>query len=305
MPDSSRRQSERTPCLRRYTCCISTCKMRSATLSEKRLDPALRRRHGRSSSATDLTLVFSLYRDASAISRPPADQYVPTTLVSPLSSRLDRVRDLTKKCVASPVCSEVMKALQECHAQYPYLKFVAACNDLKHALNLCLREEVSLSLALGSSRSLGLCALTETRDDTATTKDTEESGSGKGEAKARAGKVERDRRRLLNHWPPSSRSTTSRAFRSCLLSADYRWCVLSTLCFASPPWEMTAIRRLIRPGNVRRIGPNLYTLDCIPPPQQRISSLPVPSSVTAPRVSPLESQDSNAFRTDGRTATRG
>ncbi|GAA5964060.1 hypothetical protein JCM8115_000888 [Rhodotorula mucilaginosa] len=39
------------------------------------------------------------------------------------------------------MCSEVMKALQECHAQYPYLKFVAACNDQKHALNLCLREE--------------------------------------------------------------------------------------------------------------------------------------------------------------------
>ncbi|POY76287.1 hypothetical protein BMF94_0482 [Rhodotorula taiwanensis] len=34
-----------------------------------------------------------------------------------------------------------MKALQQCHAQYPYLKFVGACNDQKHALNACLRQE--------------------------------------------------------------------------------------------------------------------------------------------------------------------
>jgi hypothetical protein len=122
-----------------------------------------------------------------------------------------------------------MKALQECHAQYPYLKFVAACNDQKHALNLCLREEVSQPSV---SVSVSLTApADETRNAAATTTNTEEPGSGQGEAKARAGKVERDRRRLVNigHHPYRRPHTRVRpSVPVCLLGAGYRWCVLFT-----------------------------------------------------------------------------
>lgn len=45
--------------------------------------------------------------------------------------------------VLTAACSELIKALEECHAK-SYLKFFGACNDQKHELNMCLRKEVSL-----------------------------------------------------------------------------------------------------------------------------------------------------------------
>lgn len=39
-------------------------------------------------------------------------------------------------------CSEVMKAIKDCHLNNPYLKFFGVCNDQKTALNMCLRKEV-------------------------------------------------------------------------------------------------------------------------------------------------------------------
>ncbi|ORY88989.1 cytochrome c oxidase biogenesis protein Cmc1-like protein [Leucosporidium creatinivorum] len=38
-------------------------------------------------------------------------------------------------------CSEVMKAIKDCHTINPYLKFLGVCNDQKTALNMCLRKE--------------------------------------------------------------------------------------------------------------------------------------------------------------------
>ena len=41
----------------------------------------------------------------------------------------------------SEECREVISQLQQCHADYPYKKFLGACNDLKRALNRCLQKE--------------------------------------------------------------------------------------------------------------------------------------------------------------------
>ncbi|KAI5480492.1 cytochrome c oxidase biogenesis protein Cmc1-like protein [Pseudohyphozyma bogoriensis] len=38
-------------------------------------------------------------------------------------------------------CAEVMRALKDCHANNPYLKFFGLCNDEKHNLNMCFRAE--------------------------------------------------------------------------------------------------------------------------------------------------------------------
>lgn len=40
-------------------------------------------------------------------------------------------------------CAEVMRALKSCHTENGIAKFWGVCNDQKHALNLCLRGEVS------------------------------------------------------------------------------------------------------------------------------------------------------------------
>lgn len=37
-----------------------------------------------------------------------------------------------------------MQALKQCHNANPWMKFAGACNSQKHALNMCLREEVRL-----------------------------------------------------------------------------------------------------------------------------------------------------------------
>lgn len=38
-------------------------------------------------------------------------------------------------------CREVIAKLHKCHAEEPYRKFLGACNDLKIALDRCLKKE--------------------------------------------------------------------------------------------------------------------------------------------------------------------
>ncbi|GAA5901013.1 hypothetical protein JCM6882_006001 [Rhodosporidiobolus microsporus] len=38
-------------------------------------------------------------------------------------------------------CLAVIEALKRCHDEHSWAKFAGACNDQKHALNLCLRGE--------------------------------------------------------------------------------------------------------------------------------------------------------------------
>ncbi|XP_020602961.1 COX assembly mitochondrial protein 2 homolog [Orbicella faveolata] len=38
-------------------------------------------------------------------------------------------------------CLEVIEQLHRCHQEHPFRKFVGKCNDLKRALNACLKEE--------------------------------------------------------------------------------------------------------------------------------------------------------------------
>ncbi|KAA8496486.1 COX assembly mitochondrial protein 2-like [Porphyridium purpureum] len=40
-----------------------------------------------------------------------------------------------------PVCQEFILALQECHAENKYLKYVGACNDVRLELDRCLKQE--------------------------------------------------------------------------------------------------------------------------------------------------------------------
>lgn len=46
------------------------------------------------------------------------------------------------------VCSEYIQALEECHKSGLLARFNGKCNDHKNALNMCLRQEVSLSTCL-------------------------------------------------------------------------------------------------------------------------------------------------------------
>jgi len=39
-------------------------------------------------------------------------------------------------------CADLIKALEECHAKTVF-KFLGSCNEAKHDLNMCLRQEVS------------------------------------------------------------------------------------------------------------------------------------------------------------------
>lgn len=38
-------------------------------------------------------------------------------------------------------CRKVIEALQKCHRDHPYKKFLGACNDFKIALDSCLYKE--------------------------------------------------------------------------------------------------------------------------------------------------------------------
>ncbi|KAL9965742.1 hypothetical protein ACROYT_G029584 [Oculina patagonica] len=38
-------------------------------------------------------------------------------------------------------CLEVIEQLHRCHQEHPFQKFVGKCNDIKRALNTCLKEE--------------------------------------------------------------------------------------------------------------------------------------------------------------------
>ncbi|CAO1631093.1 unnamed protein product [Sympodiomycopsis kandeliae] len=38
-------------------------------------------------------------------------------------------------------CGDLIKALEECHSRGMIAKFSGQCNDIKHDLNMCLREE--------------------------------------------------------------------------------------------------------------------------------------------------------------------
>lgn len=46
------------------------------------------------------------------------------------------------------VCSELINALNECHAQGMLYRWAGMCNVEKQALTLCLRKEVSKSLMI-------------------------------------------------------------------------------------------------------------------------------------------------------------
>ncbi|CAH3176785.1 unnamed protein product [Porites evermanni] len=38
-------------------------------------------------------------------------------------------------------CLEIIQQLHRCHEQHPVGKFLGECNDIKRALNRCLKEE--------------------------------------------------------------------------------------------------------------------------------------------------------------------
>ena len=49
---------------------------------------------------------------------------------------------------AHPLCQPEVEELVRCHAEKPYLKFFGACNDAKHWLDTCFREEKKLRKSL-------------------------------------------------------------------------------------------------------------------------------------------------------------
>ena len=46
--------------------------------------------------------------------------------------------------IAAPLsgCGDLIAALDECHSRGLMARMTGACNDIKHQLNMCLREEV-------------------------------------------------------------------------------------------------------------------------------------------------------------------
>ena len=47
-------------------------------------------------------------------------------------------------------CAHLIQALNECHAKGVWHKITGGCNGIKHDLNMCLRQEVSLYAKLTS-----------------------------------------------------------------------------------------------------------------------------------------------------------
>ncbi len=46
------------------------------------------------------------------------------------------------------MCQPEVEELVRCHTEHPYKKFLGACNDAKHWLDQCFREEKKLRKAL-------------------------------------------------------------------------------------------------------------------------------------------------------------
>ncbi|CAH3186136.1 unnamed protein product [Porites lobata] len=44
-------------------------------------------------------------------------------------------------------CLEIIEQLHRCHEQHPVGKFLGECNDIKRALNRCLKEETKMKNA--------------------------------------------------------------------------------------------------------------------------------------------------------------
>lgn len=49
---------------------------------------------------------------------------------------------------AHPLCKPEVEALVRCHEEHPYRKFIGHCNDKKHDLDMCFREEKKLRIKL-------------------------------------------------------------------------------------------------------------------------------------------------------------
>lgn len=49
---------------------------------------------------------------------------------------------------AHPLCQPEVEELVRCHSEKPVLKFFGACNDAKHWLDTCFREEKKLRKSL-------------------------------------------------------------------------------------------------------------------------------------------------------------
>ena len=56
----------------------------------------------------------------------------------------------------SEECQKVIEALQKCHADHPYKKFLGACNDLKRALDSCLYREYKQTQKKNLQRSIDI-----------------------------------------------------------------------------------------------------------------------------------------------------
>lgn len=52
-----------------------------------------------------------------------------------------------------PHCAEAILALQQCHAEHPWQKFVGVCNEAKRKLDSCFREEKRIKSALNRERA--------------------------------------------------------------------------------------------------------------------------------------------------------
>jgi COX assembly protein 2 len=48
--------------------------------------------------------------------------------------------DLSKH-LHTPECNELIDALQKCHVEQPFKKFLGACNEINSAMLRCLKEE--------------------------------------------------------------------------------------------------------------------------------------------------------------------
>ena len=56
----------------------------------------------------------------------------------------------------SQECKEVIEALQKCHSDHPYKKFLGACNDFKRALDSCLYKEYKQQQRQNLQQSIAL-----------------------------------------------------------------------------------------------------------------------------------------------------
>lgn len=77
---------------------------------------------------------------------PPLAEHAHTRKLQPVHPHRSQPTQSFSFLAATTECSEVMKAIKDCHTNNPYLKFLGVCNDQKTALNMCLRQEVRCKL---------------------------------------------------------------------------------------------------------------------------------------------------------------